>query len=353
MKKKRNLKGFFNGVYNGDFQKISKDKNPFPEAWLQIGGNKDTRWTFRPQSTENRIEICNITAIRAGIIQTQEASLNVEKEKEWLITIVFKRHRPETQVYLRLYPVLSNGEVTMPWEYSYRIGMEQKQEEYQRQQAFDQYNQFEQIIRVSSNIHFMRLETGILGQGSLFIEKLMAYPFSHNHSIKRIKLLRQVNQRINLIQTIPLTIPVTVQADVNADTRNLTPNRDRVQIYGSSQVPLATSICGRAQVEISGHGFHESVEDVTADQTILFTTIRDVSGLSRFAYAIYNFGAYEAYVQAELSPDGIHWALEGDQQTVKVRTLIIVSTKRFLRYIRLSYRAGGSSKLRIWVQAQN
>lgn len=378
---RRNLKGMSNAVYNGDFKKVSQVQGDFPEAWLQIGGNYETKWSFRIQSTKTLIEISNTSAIRAGIIQTQETSLNVEKEKQWLISISFIHRMPETQAYLRLYPVLSNGDVTKPWEYSFRVGMEQKQQErdqlqkqqekqepqeQQEQYELDQYDQFEQIIKVSSNIHFMRLETGVFGRGFFIINKLMAYPLSPNQKKRQIKLARQGIHQIRTIQTIgeiikpiqlampnPLKIPVTVQANVNADTRNLTPTRDRVQIYGSSQVPLATSICGRAQVEISGHGFHESLEDVTADQTILFTTTRDVSALPRFSYAIYNFGIQDAYVQAELSPDGIHWALEGDQQKVEAKTLIIVSPKNFLRYIRLSYRARGGSRLRIWVQAQN
>ena len=71
---RRNLKGMFNTVYNGDFQKISKEQLQFPEAWLQIGGNHETRWSFGPQSTETFLEISNTTSSRAGIIQSQEAS---------------------------------------------------------------------------------------------------------------------------------------------------------------------------------------------------------------------------------------------------------------------------------------
>ncbi|GAB6152849.1 hypothetical protein JCM17380_15990 [Desulfosporosinus burensis] len=358
---KRNLKGMFNAVYNGDFQKLSKGRLQFPESWLQIGGNHETRWSFSPESTETFLEISNTTAIRAGVVQTQEASLNVEKEKEWLVTIVFKRSIPEAQAYLRLYPVLSNGDVSKPWEYSFRVGLEHEQQELHVQQE-----QFKQVISVGSNIHSLRLETGILGQGTFYLFKLIAYSLSPNRMKRRVIRLRPEIRQISSIQTIgeiikpiqlampiPLKIPVTVQANVNADTRNLTPIRDRVQIYGSSQVPLATSISGRAQVEISGHGFHESLEDVTADQTRLFTTIRDVSALPRFSFAVYNFGTHHADVQAQLSPDGIHWALEGDQQKVEPKTLIIVTPKNFLRYIRLAYEAEGLTTLRIWVQAQN
>lgn len=359
---RKNLKGMFNAVYNGDFQKVGKDQLQFPKAWLQIGGNHETKWDFRPQVTERPLEITNTTAIRAGIIQTTDAALNVKREKEWLITLVFKCAMPETQPYLRLYPILLNGEVSKPWEYYVSTGPELET----GQQYDDQYNSFKQIISVGAAFNFLRLETGILGQGSFCVYKVIAHCLSPKRSIKRVIRIRQEIRQISSIQTIgeiikpiqlampiPLKIPVTVQANVNADIRNLTPLRDSVQIYGSSQVPLATSICGRAQVEISGHGFHESMEDVTANQTRLFTTTRDVSSLPRISFAVYNSGNHQAYVQAELSPDGIHWAAEGTQRMVDEKMLIIVTPKNFLRYIRLSYGAPSLTTLRIWVQAQN
>jgi len=349
----RYLKGTFNGVHNGNFQKISTELPIFPEAWLQIGGNHETNWSFVHQSVEGPvIEINNSTAIRAGIIQIQEDALNVEKDEEWLIKIILKSSLPELQAYLYIYPISSKGEASKPWKFSFRPEVEA--------------SAFKQVIRAGSDIKFLRLETGILGAGHIYIYKVIAYPISLQRMKRRVKYAKkeiwqidhihtigEITQPIRLATPIPLNIPVTVQANVNSDIRNLTPARDGVQFYGSSQVPLATSACGRAQVEIYGHGFHESLEVVTAILTVSSTTTRDVSALPRFSFAIYNSGADPAYVQAELSPDGVHWAVDGDQQKADPGKLVIVSSEKFLRYTRLSYWAGSITTLSIWVQAQS
>ena len=351
---KKKLLGMFNKLYNGNFQIKSKTETNFPDAWLRIGGNHQTSWNFMPEPWNELpiLDIKNSDARRAGIIQTFESSLDVRNDEDWQILMVFKSGTSELQAYLRIYPISSNGDVSKPWEFSFSPGLRQEQ--------------FKQVISVGSEIQFLRLETGVIGPGDLYIYKLIAYPLAPNRMKRRVKKAKKEIQPINHIQTIgeiikpihlampiPLKIPVTVQANVNADIRNLTPTRDRVQIFGSSQAPLATSICGRAQVEISGHGFHESLEDVTATQTISSTTTRDVSALPRFAFAVYNFGTESALVQAELSPDGVHWTGEGNQLEVGSGKLVIVTPRNFLRYTRLSYEAEGQTTLRIWVQAQS
>lgn len=349
----RGPKEKFNSVQNGDFLIESKAHPSFPEAWLQIGGNHETSWKFRHEPPEMPVvEINNSTAIRAGIIQTQEASLDVEKKSNWQILMILKSGVPELQAYLRIYPLRSNGDAAKPWEFCFKLGVEPER--------------LKQVISASSDVVRLRLEAGVLGAGHLYIYKLIAYPLSPNRIKRRVKKVKKETQPISHIQSIgeiikpiqlampiPLKIPVTVQANVNADVRNLTPTRDRVQICGSSQAPLATSSCGRAQVEIFGHGFHESLEDVTAGQIMSVTTTRDVSALPRFSFAVYNFGTLPAYVQAELSPDGVHWALEGEQREVGAEKLVIVAPADFLRYTRISYWADGLTTLRIWVQAQN
>ncbi|KUO72314.1 MAG: hypothetical protein APF81_21665 [Desulfosporosinus sp. BRH_c37] len=345
----KKLIGMFNKLYNGDFQRKSETHSIFPDAWLQIGGNHQTSWKFADIKKIPSLEIKNLTALRAGIIQTYEASLDVRKDEDWQIFMVLKSGMPDLKAYLRMYPISSNGDISKPWEFSFSLGMKQEQ--------------LKQVVSVGSEIQFLRLEMGVLGPGDLYIYKLIAYPLTPNRMKRRVTMAKKEIHHINTIgeiikpihlaAPIPLKLPVTVQANVNADIRNLTTTRDRVQICGSSQVPLATSSSGRAQVEIFGHGFHESLEDVTASQTMSETTTRDVSALPRFSFAVYNFGTDPAHVQAELSPDGVHWRSEGDRLEVGPGKLVIVSSKNFLRYTRLSYWADGLTTLRIWVQAQN
>ena len=349
----KKLIGMFNKLYNGNFKIKSKTQAYFPDAWLQIGGNHQTSWTFMNEPLEIPVwEIKNSTAFRAGIIQTYEASLDVRRDEDWQILLLLKSGIPDLQTYLRVYPIRLNGDISMPWEFSFSPGLKTER--------------CKQVISVGADIQFLRLEAGILGPGDLYIYKLIAYPLTPNRLKRRVRKTKKKIQPINHIQTIgeiikpihlampiPLKIPVTVQAKVDADIRNLTPTRDKVQIFGSSQVPLATSICGRAQVEISGHGFHESLEDVTANETMASTTTRDVSALPRFSFAVFNFGTESAHVQAELSPDGVHWTESGNGQEVGPGKLVIVSPENFLRYTRLSYGAEGLTTLRIWVQAQS
>ncbi len=349
--------GIFNKLYNGNFQIKSRTETNFPDAWLRIGGNHQTSWNFshepshEPRKEIPVLDIKNSNALRAGIIQTFESSLDVRKDEDWQILMVLKSGTSELKAYLRIYPISSNGVVSKPWEFCFHPGLKQ--------------DQFKQVISVGCEIQFLRLETGVIGSGDLFIYKLIAYPLTPHRMKRRVKKAKKEIQPINHIQTIgeiikpihlampiPLKIPLTVQANVNADIRNLTPTRDRVQIFGSSQAPLATSICGRAQVEISGHGFHESLEDVTATQTISSTTTRDVSALPRFSFAVYNFGTHLAHIQVALSPDGVHWTDSKDLHEVEPGKLVIVSPKDFLRYTRLSYKSENLTTLRVWVQAQ-
>lgn len=341
----RNLKGAFNVLNNGDFLKSNNDLVDFPEAWFQIGGDNKTRWMYKHVPLEKpAVEINNSTALRAGIIQVQEASLEVGNYKEWLIKLDIKSGSSELQAYLRIYPISLNGDAARPWEFSFKPGLEPEV--------------FKQVVSVHSGVWRLRLETGVMGPGHLFIYKLSAYPLSLNRlkkriEIKHIQTVGEIIKPLKLEMPIPLKMPVTVQANVKAEIRDLMPARDRVQIYGSTMIPLATSSCGRAQIEIFGHGFQESSEDVTANQTILASTIRDVSALSRFSFVVYNFGILPAYVQIGLSPDGIHWTADGEQKEVRPEKLLIITAGNFLRYTKISYWADGSTKLRIWIQAQN
>lgn len=354
---KKNIKGMFSRIYNGDFLITGGEGEDFPEAWEKVGGNNATRWKFEQGVRERPVvEIQHSADIRAGIIQTREASLNVGQEKDWLIMLSLNSDRnsdrQEIKAYLRCYPIMSDGNIVKPWVFSLSPG-----------QTLEKYRQ---VINVGTDIRFVRLEAGIVGPGRLCIYQLIAYPIRPNVIKRRVKTvpnrLRQLShiqsigeiiKPIQLAVPIPLKVPVTVQATVDAEMRNLTPTRDKVQIFGSSPLPLATSNSGRAQVEISGHEFHESIEEVTAKQVPAPTTTRDVASLPRFSFAIYNFGPVSAHVQAELSPDGVFWTVEGPRREVIPGKLIIVSPESFLRYTRLSYWSENLSTLRIWVQAQS
>lgn len=350
----RKLLRNFNKVSNGSFLRKSGIQANFPEDWLQIVGNQESDWVLKCElpGEPPSLEISNLTATRAGIIQTAAAALDVSKAKEWMIGIILKADSPDRKAYLRIFPKSSKGDVSQPWEYSFNSGPDKEQ--------------ITKVLGVGPDIQSLRLETGILGPGVLNIYQIRAHTLSPNHMKRRVKKAKSKVCQINSIQSvgeiikpiqlagpISLQLPLDFQRNVNADVRNLTPNRDKVQIYGSHHVPIATSMSGRVQVEVNGRGFYESFEYVTAGKNMASTITRDISALSRCSFAVWNCGEYLAYVQAELSPDGIHWTEEGEPKEIGLRKLVIVSPKHFLRYTRLTYRAEELTGLRIWVQAQN
>lgn len=344
----------FNKVSNGSFIRKSGTQANFPEDWLQIAGNQESDWVLKgelPGETSS-LEIRNSTASRSGIIQTAEAALDVSKAKEWMIEIILKADSPDRKAYLRIFPKSSKGDVSQPWEYSFNSSPNKEK--------------IKKVLGVSPDIQSLRLETGILGPGVLNIYQIRAHILSPNHMKRRVKRATLKVCQINSIQSIgeiikpirlagpiSLQLPLDLQGNAKADVRNLNPNRDKVQIYGSHHVPIATSMSGRVQVEINGLGFYESFEEVTAGKNMASTITRDISALSRCSFAVWNCGEHLAYVQAELSPDGIHWTEEGEPKEIGLRKLVIVSLNHFLRYTRLTYRAEELTGLRIWVQAQN
>ncbi|AFQ42382.1 DUF6385 domain-containing protein [Desulfosporosinus meridiei] len=351
---RRNMTGTFNRVPNGNFLRRSKAQDDFPESWLQIGGNNESTWRFISESMVNpTLEINNSTATRSGIIQTKEASLSIGKDKEWLFKVNLKGGRPDTQVYIRIYPISLEGNVSKPIEYYFRIGLKKEQ--------------ISQVISAGYNVAFFRLEIGIMGQGSLDIYKVIAYTLSPGtmkrrvtnnnkawtHKIESINTIEEIKKPIRLASPIPIQVPVNVHATVSGDVRNLTPIRDKVQVYGNNQVPIATSVSGRVQVEISSHEFYESLEDVTATEKMSSTITRDISALHRCSFSVLNFGSDPAFIQIELSPDGVHWLTEESLQEVPPGMLALVCPKNFLRFIRIAYKSENFTRLRIWVQAQN
>lgn len=341
-----------NQICNGDFQKACEHED-FPQDWLPIGGNYASTWNYMQESQGRAgVEICNSASVKAGIIQANNRVIEVGGKKHWLVKVVFQCQEPALQVFLYLYPILANGDVLLPRMFCFNSESNTKE-----------IVQFRKLINIEPEIKDLRLETGIMGSGQLLIYKLVARPLTPKRfrriskpigpPIEHIHSIGEILKPIQLATPIPLNIPVNVQAQVHGDIRNLTPQRDKVQIYGSNQVPLATTSTGRVQVDINGHGFQESIEEISAGQAICYSTIRDVSALSRYSFAIYNVGSELAYVQAQLSPDGLHWLNIGKRKNVEPEAVIMVAPEGFLRYARLCFEAEGLTSLRVWVQAQN
>lgn len=337
-------------ISNGDFS-VKDPQKEFPEAWLPIGGNPASSWKHKQEDQErSHIEITNSSRSRAGIVQTADSSLKVGSVRLWLIKMEFKIQPLDLKAYLRLYPENHNGDVLFPYEFIV----------YPRR-TNEKVKLFKQIVRLDPDVRSLRLEAGIQGAGQFGIYRLSTVPFVSRRVevfwgkklqapvIEHIQSIGEIQNPIRLAAPIP----VDVQAKFNPEIRNLTPKRDQVQIVGSAQVPLATTPDGHALVEVQRHGFQESFEDVTVGPTVAYTTIRDVSALARFSYAVYNDGSHPAFVAVQLSPNGLHWTGEGSPSRVESKALRILAPRDFLRYTRLSFEAEGPTMLKVWVQAQN
>ena len=337
-------------ISNGDFS-VKDPQREFPEAWLPLGGNQASSWEHKQEAQDrSHIEITNLSCSRAGIVQTTDCSLKVGSDRIWLIKMEFKIQPSDLKAYLRLYPETPNGDVLFPYEFIV----------YPRRTT-EKVKLFKQIVRLDQDVRFLRLEAGIQGSGQLRIYRLSTVPFVSQRvkvfwgkkpQVPVIEHIRSIGEIQNPIR-LATPIPVDVQAKFNPEIRNLTPKRDQVQIVGSAQVPLATTPDGHALVEVQGHRFQESFEDVSANPTVAYTTIRDVAALARFSYAVYNDGSHPAFVAVQLSPNGLHWTREGSPSRVEAKSLRVLAPQDFLRYTRLSFEAEGSTMLKVWVQAQN
>ena len=116
---------------------------------------------------------------------------------------------------------------------------------------------------------------------------------------------------------------------------------------------MATTGDGRAQIEIAGRLYQESIENVTADATPVVSLTRDVSALSVFSFAVHNTGLVSAFVRLDISPDGSSWKTDTPEKEISPGSLEVMTPTYFLRFNRLVCRAASPTPLRIWFQAQS
>lgn len=291
----RRVKGRFNKIDNGNFQRVSLQGN-CPEAWQEIGGNCQSGWSYKKDVEETFYwEINNTTALSAGIIQRSESVLKVRERKEWFFRIMLQGDRSNVRAYLRIYPISETGDISKPRDYNFTVGLERKE--------------IRQRFRVAAGAEFIRIEVGIMGGGGLRIYKILGYSYSSGNRKRQVK--REYRR-----------------------------------------VPMRGAQKERVQIEVSRRGFYESLEAVVAVKQMAATIIRDISGLTRYSFAVYNAGGCSAFVQAELSPDGIHWVEDDTAQQVNPGNVAIISPRNFLRYTRLVYWCEDFTDLSIWIQAQ-
>jgi len=203
-----------------------------------------------------------------------------------------------------------------------------------------------------------RLGVYLAGAGTLTAYGLEAHRL---YPLRRLRLdekgrvcVGRVEQVGEIASPVRLAGPieVKVQATVSADIRDLTPNRDGVRVYGAGPLPLATTPEGLLRVAVAERGYQETTEDLTAGPIPVPTASRELSGLRLFSYAVLNRGAQPARAWLEISPDGLHWAVDSEEREIEPGGLAVLTSKFFLRYVRLVASSAAATPLTVWFQAQ-
>lgn len=324
-------------VNNGNFIIPARNPSELCAGWYPIGGSKDTSWRWKHKREEvgltpglSEVEIRHPMGSRAGIIQTQGVEMPAQSELYWEVETFLNSDTESTQGYLRAFWGELSGPARSYQEFEITSG-----------RALRPYRF--QLVR-PQNCGSLRLETGVKAPGTLHIHSIRAYRSDSQEDIPQVNRASKVK------------IPKFIE---NAQINEALTMRQFLEVKKPEKfnLPKASDFSktakGKIKIEIDGHSFQESREDVTADRSGAFTVIRDVSGLVRFSYAVLNFGSISASIQCEISPDAVHWAKIDTEREIRSQELIFFPLVFTLRYIRLAYRADSPCLLRIWIQAQN
>lgn len=324
-------------VDNGNFIIPARNSSELCAGWYPIGGSKDTSWRWKSKREElgltpglPEVEIRHPMGSKAGIIQTQGVEMPAQGELYWEVETLLYSDTESTRGYLRVFWGELAGPARSYQEFEITPG-----------RALQPYRF--QLVR-PQNCRSLRLETGVKAPGTLHIHSIRAYPSDSQEDIPQVTRASKV--KISKFPETPqINEPLTMRQFLEVKTPEKF-NLPKVSDFSKTAK-------GKIKIEIDGHSFQESREDVTADRSGAFTVIRDVSGLLRFSYAVLNFGPISAFIQCEISPDAVHWANVDNERVIRSQELIFFSLAFTLKYIRLAYRADSPCPLRIWIQAQN
>lgn len=332
-----------NQVYNGDF--LMTRTGDFPDGWLRVGGDGSTVWEWTGSPPGPRaVAIRHPSGRPAGIFQPSDVGIHAGELQRWKVQVNIHSEPSGVSAYLKIYFFTFTGRPMGSLIFDLHPGTAPET--------------FTQVFATPSGTEVLCLEVGIAGHGTLFIHNVEACRI---HPGRVLRLDTKGRPFVNSVETVgeilkPVQLaeplPVHVQATVKAELRDLTPLRDGVRIYGSNGLPLDATPFGTLRVESAGCDFQEFMEELTASSTPVSTATRDVARYRHYSYAILNIGPVNAWVQVEISPDGIHWVPDSIAQQVKPGALLAVTSSYFLRFIRLACWSDLATTLMVWLQAQ-
>jgi hypothetical protein len=333
-----------NQVYNGHFLVGQENRPVFPDGWIQTGGDRATQWEWMGNSQGPRaVKIIHPSGPKAGITLSNDILVPAGEGQRWELRVILQSEPSGVPCYIRVYL----GAVSQ-LQFSVRTGSGPES--------------FTKVFVTPPGVTGLRIEVGILEAGNVTIHEIQGwrlYPerelrldekgqlyVRHIDSIGKI----QTPVSVNVINQNP--IPVDLRTPIKTELRDLTPVRDGIKIYSSDGNPISSKPDGSVLVMMSGRKFVQRIE--TVNSSIMGSTIpNDVSEATIYSYAIHNIGVGGVQIQLEISPDGIIWTADDEEDEIFPGGLAVITPNRFLRYIRLVYRSQTPSSLTIWFQAQS
>ncbi|MEW6661111.1 MAG: DUF6385 domain-containing protein [Bacillota bacterium] len=340
-----------NEIYNSNFIYGKAPDYSFPDGWLEVGGDKDTKWVWnKAPSGEGQVKIVNPHNIKAGIRQLQSVYVPIGEKQRWLLKVFLTADTPGRLAYIRINYRNPAGFPLGSAEFYHKINPDK--------------TEYQDVMITPCGASAALVEVGLEEAGTLYINGVFCwrlYPIKNIRVdekgrifVKNVETIQEIVKPVRVKLDAP--IQANIKASIDADIRNLSYQRDTVRIYGSqSGAPLKTNPDGQAQVEIAGNSFTSVTQAVTTGDSLNRTASYNVSKLKVYSFAVLNTGAKPAIVKIYLSPDGINWIADGPELTQAPGKMEVLVAKYFLHYAAVGYRsaaAGEPTTLTVWFQAQ-
>ena len=137
----------------------------------------------------------------------------------------------------------------------------------------------------------------------------------------------------------PLTTSDTVNVDISQAT-------DSIVVYGNDGTDnhvLLTDAAGILQVNTTRAFTNAALTTSDTTDTYQYTTQQEIAQLSSYQFFVKNTGdTNNVTVVVELSPNGTDWVIDSDERQVNPGAATIITSSKFLRYIRLGYKSTSS-----------
>ncbi|EGW41176.1 DUF6385 domain-containing protein [Desulfosporosinus sp. OT] len=333
-----------NQVYNSHFLLGQEYNSDFPDGWVRVGGNKETKWEWCSNPDGPRsIKIVHPSGSGAGITLGNDVIIPAGEGQRWEILVVLQAEPMGVPCYIRVYL----GAVSQNL-FTVRPGSEP--EAYTR------------VVSTPAGVTGLRIEVGILGEGIIVVHEIQGWRLYPKQALKldekgqiyvrHVDSIGKVQSPVSVRVVSPIPIPVDVRTSAKTELRDLTPTHDGVKIYGSNGNPITSTSDGLVEIIMSRKKYIHSSEVVIASKDIAASEPKDVSEVSVYSFAVHNIGTERVSVQLHISPDGAIWVPDDTEREILPGALAVIVPCCFLRYVCIVCRSQSPNPLQVWFQAQ-